>query len=906
MQKPKNDTSDYETFVLDNKLRVFLVTDKDAKESAVFMRVGVGYYQDPKDIPGLAHLTEHMLFNGTQKYPDENYFSQYVKENSGYSNAHTTCTKTCYYYTISPIKLNESLEIFCDFFENPLLNKDSIEREINAVNSEYEKTIFDDSRIENRLFQVICDENNWKTKFGAGNTETLNVPNIADKVKDFYEKYYSSHLMTLIIIIKNNAENIKNTIVNNYSKIKNKNVNTKELINDVPYFTTSKQIYFVPNKDKQCVYINWNLPHYKNDFKSSPLNFLSHLLGYEGNNSLHSYLYEKGHIESLSSSYHGDFNFCTFSIIIELTRGGDKNFVINCTFEYIKMLLENVNSELMENLHKDEILLNKFDSDNSIKSSPLQKCEYISAVYGSYNSNIDISEILILKSLCHNYDKIKENLRFCLSSMCNEHHIIAFGSKEYENICDNTIIYYNSKYKILDEKYTYDRQDVNFSMPNKNKYISVGEIIFNSNNCHNYDNYEHPKQININNNINILPTNKYKSPSANLYLEIKLANINQLESIFVNLYLQIIKFCANKELYDLECARYDINISYSGHNLGKKILVQINGNYEKFDFVCEKIFDIIKNYKLDEEIFNIEKEKTIKNIKNKIFDSPYKKINECFVNYSNDNNNIITDEKALEIIDKINFNDVLLIKNKMFSGGETKCLISGNINDNIINNISTCISNIMPVKIQDDFKIKIPQMKDEEYIHKIKNDKELINCTALCLHCGEYNETENSILLGKNYVILRIIHSIISSVFFDTLRTKECYGYIVSSSVSNFTNNTINNLYYNFVVQSSVKDNNNIKERISKFIIDYYDEIINLKEETIRNICETNINIFLAPFQNLIHESYYHFDCIRGSDYIDKKKILIELYKNIKKEEIIDFYKDKFLNRNSFVIKIEK
>ena len=33
--------------------------------------VGVGHFSDPEEIPGLAHFCEHMLFLGTEKYPDE-------------------------------------------------------------------------------------------------------------------------------------------------------------------------------------------------------------------------------------------------------------------------------------------------------------------------------------------------------------------------------------------------------------------------------------------------------------------------------------------------------------------------------------------------------------------------------------------------------------------------------------------------------------------------------------------------------------------------------------------------------------------------------------------------------------------------------------------------------------------
>ena len=37
-----------------------------------------GHYKDPVEIPGLAHLCEHMLFMGTEKYPEEDIYDKVV------------------------------------------------------------------------------------------------------------------------------------------------------------------------------------------------------------------------------------------------------------------------------------------------------------------------------------------------------------------------------------------------------------------------------------------------------------------------------------------------------------------------------------------------------------------------------------------------------------------------------------------------------------------------------------------------------------------------------------------------------------------------------------------------------------------------------------------------------------
>ena len=56
---------------LDNNLTALLVNTKDHNICAAALTVDVGYMDDPVDVPGMAHFTEHMLFMSTEKYPVE-------------------------------------------------------------------------------------------------------------------------------------------------------------------------------------------------------------------------------------------------------------------------------------------------------------------------------------------------------------------------------------------------------------------------------------------------------------------------------------------------------------------------------------------------------------------------------------------------------------------------------------------------------------------------------------------------------------------------------------------------------------------------------------------------------------------------------------------------------------------
>jgi hypothetical protein len=51
--------------------------------------VGIGSFSDPKDLPGLSHYLEHMLFMGSAAFPDENEYDAYLNKHGGCSNAYT-------------------------------------------------------------------------------------------------------------------------------------------------------------------------------------------------------------------------------------------------------------------------------------------------------------------------------------------------------------------------------------------------------------------------------------------------------------------------------------------------------------------------------------------------------------------------------------------------------------------------------------------------------------------------------------------------------------------------------------------------------------------------------------------------------------------------------------------------
>jgi len=131
------DTATYAHYKLRNGLSVIVASDPELQREAACMAVAVGQMSDPKAWPGLAHFTEHMLFLGSEKFPDEADYKKYLSANGGSSNAATGSDYTYYWFDVRAGKLQGALDRFSGFFTSPLFDESSTRREMEAIDSEH-------------------------------------------------------------------------------------------------------------------------------------------------------------------------------------------------------------------------------------------------------------------------------------------------------------------------------------------------------------------------------------------------------------------------------------------------------------------------------------------------------------------------------------------------------------------------------------------------------------------------------------------------------------------------------------------------------------------------------------------------------------------------------------------------
>lgn len=123
---------------------------------------------DPDYLPGLAHFCEHMLFLGTEKFPNENAYTKFLSEHGGSSNAATYQDHTAYYFDVSTDQLSNALDRFSQFFLKPLFTESATERELSAIHSEHEKNISIDGWRIDQMEKHNANPNHPYHKFGTG------------------------------------------------------------------------------------------------------------------------------------------------------------------------------------------------------------------------------------------------------------------------------------------------------------------------------------------------------------------------------------------------------------------------------------------------------------------------------------------------------------------------------------------------------------------------------------------------------------------------------------------------------------------------------------------------------------------------------------------------------------------
>jgi insulysin len=454
--KSKYDSRDYSTKKLDNGMRIIWIHDTNAVKSAASMVVGVGHFSDGK-VKGMAHLLEHMLFMGSSEYKDVDYYSKKISEFGGMSNAYTAHNHTNYFFDVANVHLFEALKIFSRFFIDPSLDKSCIEKEKNAVDSEHNKNKLSDVWRYQEMTHMLGKHKTPFSNFSTGNLDTFNVVDLHRQLKDFYKKYYSSDIMTLVVVSDKSFDDTmteQKTWSEHISELFNEVPNTnilprinKEYDYDKILEHNNQYIEMVPVKDEDIIKLIWEVP-YKYQ-QQNTYNFISHVLGHEGENTLIYILRKNLWINNFSVFCHepvGKNMF--FEIKIKIAPKGKKHIteIIDMTMKYINMIkTSGINKDLYDEYAKTAI-------NDFVRQDKPDGIDYVSILSATANNILNVQNEQIMNVLTSDVIfsdftyELQQNLINMLHIMDPQRVNIMVSSYVFKNLTKNKEEYYGIEY----------------------------------------------------------------------------------------------------------------------------------------------------------------------------------------------------------------------------------------------------------------------------------------------------------------------------------------------------------------------------------------------------------------------------------------------------------------------------
>lgn len=886
--KSEEDSRTYCGLELVNGMRVLLISDPATDKSAAALDVRIGYMSDPRDLPGLAHFCEHMLFLGNEKYPSENDYNKFLQQHGGCSNAYTTGDNTCYYFDIAPNSLKDALDRFAQFFLCPLFTESATEKEVNAVDSEHEKNLQMDTWRLVQLEKSTCNPNHDYSKFGTGNIETLwNIPkskgiNVRDELLKFHEKYYSSNIMGLAVLGKESIEELAEIVVPLFSNLTNKNVAIPEW-KDHPFDPDHLKLqgFVVPVKDIRSLNISFPVPDLHHLYKSNPGHYLSHLIGHEGPGSLLSELKKYGWVNKLVSGYKTVAKgFAVFIANLDLTDEGIDhiNDIVTHFFQYLAMLKKEGPQEWI------------FEECKNIASMTFrfkdrEKPQFYVYSLAGMMFDYPMEEILCGSYLLHYYEP--DLINNLLGMLTPETIRIAVVGKKYEDICTDTEKWYGTHYKLqpipenILDIWRNVKTHPSYKLPPPNEFIPTSFELLPRD-----DVSKHPQLIENTamGHLWFKQDEEFLLPKCVLTFEIEspLAYLDPLHYNMNNLFVQLVKDSLNEYAYAAELA----GLSYCLRSTKIGIYMYIKGYNDKLHVLLAKIMDRLTNFKIDEKRFNILKEELHRCLKNFHAEQPHR--HAIYFTSLLLAERIWTNDELLNCIDEVTIEGVRQMIPRLLAKVHIEALIHGNVTKKqalfLMNGIESALQKnmntkyLMPSQLTRDREIQLAD--GHHYVYEVTNDIHSCSSVEAYYQCG-VQETRSNMLL-------ELLCELLSEPCFNFLRTQEQLGYIVCSGPRR--SSCAQGI--RILVQSD-KLPCYVDGRIEAFI-QYFDRHIqDMSDEEFQNHIQSLSTLRLEKPKKLHMQTVKYWLEISSRQYnFDRDNLEVAALQAITKEELYSFYKD--------------
>ncbi|MFH1610608.1 MAG: pitrilysin family protein [Patescibacteria group bacterium] len=263
-------------YKLKNGLQVILTPQKETKAVTVLVLVGAGSRHESKNIAGISHFLEHMMFKGTYRRPNTLALSKELDSVGADFNAYTAKDHTGYWIKIS----NEHVELALDMLSDMVFNSKLEEKELNREKGTIieEINMYDDMPMA--WAEVLMEEEMYKNSSLAHDQLGTKI-NIRKTSRNKMVNYCAKHYFptNILVSIAGNI-NVKDTkgMVEKYFDVSLRN-KAKDKFKKVKIEQTRPQIN-LKYKNTEQVHLSFGFPGPSHKDKDLlPANLLSVVLG---------------------------------------------------------------------------------------------------------------------------------------------------------------------------------------------------------------------------------------------------------------------------------------------------------------------------------------------------------------------------------------------------------------------------------------------------------------------------------------------------------------------------------------------------------------------------------------------------------------------------------------------------
>ncbi|KAG8745619.1 Insulinase (Peptidase M16) [Ceratobasidium sp. 414] len=830
IRKPEVDDRDYKCIRLENGLEALLIHDANADKSAASLDVEVGHLHDPVDLPGLAHFCEHLLFMGTDQFPKENDYSEYITSNGGRTNAFTSSHNTNYYFNVSSNGLSGALTRFAAFFHSPLFNQSCTSRELNAVDSENKKNQQSDVWRLHQLNKSLSKHDHPWRKFGSGNRESLTAmsrqkthpelvpqdlleplaisqapsPSPSEMEKDdtgdggaagretrrrlveWWETHYSSERMKLVVLGKESLDELSEMVVREFSAVKNRNIGRAPLMLEDPRGTEHNGIivYAKTVMDFRAIEISWSCEWQPPKYLSKPSTILGHLLGHEGPGSIHAYLKNKGWISYLSAGIHGGGRgFSFFKVIIVLTKDGMGLHLLDHHTEVLLAVYK-----YLEFLRTSELPTYVYDESKSIAESRFRFAEkrsadkYVSSLAERLAGPYPRDLVLCAESLMWEWDE--PAVRKLLDTFTVEGSRVMLMSKD--GLPEGNWLkekWYQAEYwteklpttLVEQAKDLGDLQDL--YIPKPNEFIPKN---FDVAKTGGKEPAKRPTKL-VTTPLSTVwhkKDDQFWVPKARVILRLSnpICNATPRHSLLSRLFADLVKDELAEFTYDAELA----GMKYSIINDGGSVVVISEGYNDKLPVLLQHVLEKVKSIVITQDRVTVVAEQLSQEIENFYLDQPYS-LSDYYAMYFLRETSWTPKEKRVEL-DYVTVEDIQQHAQAILSRTHITTLVHGNVDAEQalqINKSVEAILNARPISAAEQTlprSLLLPPACNYVWEDAVPNKDDPNSSITYYVEVGDSTDP-------RLRAVLSLFGQMVSEPAFNQLRTKEQLGYVVSSGV---------------------------------------------------------------------------------------------------------------------------